>query len=49
MFVVEHRGRFAWFGGECVEPALSAQDYRLFVVDSAEVDDDLVRDVRGLM
>lgn len=43
--VVEHRDRFARFGAEYVEAALSAQGRRLLVVDPAEVDDDLVRDV----
>ena len=43
--VVEHRDRFARFGAEYVEAALSAQGLRLLVVDPAEVDDDLVRDV----
>ncbi|WP_112698998.1 IS607 family transposase [Micromonospora noduli] len=43
--VVEHRYRFARFGAEYVEAALSAQRRRLLVVDPAEVDDDLVRDM----
>jgi predicted site-specific integrase-resolvase len=43
--VVEHRDRFARFGVEYVEAALSAQGRTLLVVDPAEVDDDLVRDV----
>jgi predicted site-specific integrase-resolvase len=43
--VVEHRDRFARFGAEYVEAALSAQGRTLLVVDPAEVDDDLVRDV----
>ena len=43
--VVEHRDRFARFGAEYVEAALAAQGRRLLVVDPAEVDDDLVRDV----
>jgi predicted site-specific integrase-resolvase len=42
--VVEHRDRFARFGGEYVEAALAAQGRRLLVVDPGEVDDDLVRD-----
>ena len=45
--VVEHRDRFAQFGVEYVEAALAAQGRRLLVVDPAEVDDDLVRDVTG--
>jgi predicted site-specific integrase-resolvase len=47
--VVEHRDRFARFGGEYVEAALSAQGRRLLVVDPAEVDDDLVRDVTEIL
>ena len=43
--VVEHRDRFARFGAEYVEAALAAAGRRLLVVDPAEVDDDLVRDV----
>jgi predicted site-specific integrase-resolvase len=47
--VVEHRDRFARFGAEYVEAALSAQGRRLVVVDPAEVDDDLVRDVTEIL
>ena len=47
--VVEHRDRFARFGAEYVEAALSAQGRRLLVVDPAAVDDDLVRDVTELL
>ena len=47
--VVEHRDRFARFGAEYVEAALSAQGRRLLVVDPAEVDDDLVRDVSEIL
>lgn len=47
--VVEHRGRFARFGAEYVEAALSAQGRRLLVVDPCEVDDDLVRDVTEIL
>lgn len=49
MIVVEHRDRFARFGAEYVEAALSAQGRRLLVVDPAEVDDDLVRDVTEIL
>jgi predicted site-specific integrase-resolvase len=45
VIVTEHRDRFARFGAEYVEAALSAQGRRLVVMDRAEVDDDLVRDV----
>lgn len=47
--VVEHRDRFARFGAEYVEAALAAEGRRLLVVDPAEVDDDLVRDVTEIL
>lgn len=47
--VVEHRDRFARFGAEYVEAALTAQGRRLLVVDLTEVDDDLVRDVAEIL
>jgi len=47
--VVEHRDRFCRFGSEYVEAALAAQGRRLVVVDSAEVDDDLVRDMTEIL
>ncbi|MET7400517.1 IS607 family transposase [Dactylosporangium sp. NPDC005572] len=47
--VVEHRDRFARFGADYVEAALAAQGRRLLVVDPAEVDDDLVRDVTEML
>jgi predicted site-specific integrase-resolvase len=47
--VVEHRDRFARFGAEYVKAALAAQGRRLLVVDPAEVDDDLVRDVTEIL
>jgi predicted site-specific integrase-resolvase len=47
--VVEHRDRFARFGAEYVEAALAAAGRRLLVVDPAEVDEDLVRDVREIL
>jgi predicted site-specific integrase-resolvase len=49
VIVVEHRDRFARFGAEYVEAALSAQGRRLAVVDPSEVDDDLVRDVTEIL
>jgi predicted site-specific integrase-resolvase len=49
VMVVEHRDRFARFGAEYVEAALSAQGRRLAVVDPSEVDDDLVRDVTEIL
>jgi len=47
--VVEHRDRFARFGAEYVQAALSAQGRRLLVVDPGEVDDDLVADVTQIL
>jgi predicted site-specific integrase-resolvase len=47
--VVEHRDRFARFGAEDVEASLAASGRRLLVVDPAEVDDDLVRDVTEIL
>lgn len=47
--VVEHRDRFARFGAEYVEAAMSASGRRLLVVDPGEVDDDLVRDVTEIL
>ena len=49
VIVVEHRDRFARFGAEYVEAALSAQGRRLLVVDPAEVDDDLVGDATEIL
>jgi predicted site-specific integrase-resolvase len=47
--VVEHRDRFARFGAEYVQAALTAQGRHLLVVDPAGVDDDLVRDVTEIL
>jgi predicted site-specific integrase-resolvase len=47
--VVEHRDRFARFGAEYVQACLEATGRRLLVVDPAEVDDDLVRDVTEIL
>jgi predicted site-specific integrase-resolvase len=47
--VVEHRDRFARFGSEYVAAALAAEHRQMVVVDDAEVDDDLVRDMTELM
>lgn len=47
--VVEHRDRFCRFGSEYVEAAVAAQGRELVVVDSAEVDDDLVRDMTEIL
>ncbi len=47
--VVEHRDRFCRFGSEYVQAALAAQGRELVIVDSAEVDDDLVRDMTEIL
>jgi len=47
--VVEHRDRFARFGAEYLEAAMSVSGRRLLVVDPSEVDDDLVRDVTEIL
>jgi predicted site-specific integrase-resolvase len=47
--VVEHRDRFCRFGSEYVQAALAAQGRELVVVDSAEVDEDLVRDMTEIL
>ena len=47
--VVEHRDRFCGFGSEYVEAAVAAQGRELVVVDAAEVDDDLVRDMTEIL
>ncbi len=47
--VVEHRDRLARFGVEHLESALSAQGRRIIVVDSSEMDDDLIRDMTEVL
>ncbi len=47
--VVEHQDRFCRLGSEYVQAALGAQGRELVVVDSAEVDDDLVRDMTEIL
>jgi predicted site-specific integrase-resolvase len=47
--VVERRDRFCRFGSEYVQAALAAQGRGLIVVDTAEVDDDLVRDMTEIL
>ncbi|MEO3922360.1 IS607 family transposase [Micromonosporaceae bacterium B7E4] len=47
--VVEHRDRFARFGAEHAEAALTAHGRRLLVVDPAGVDDDPVRSVTEVL
>ena len=47
--VVEHRDRLARMNAEPVEATLSAHGRRLVVLDPDEVDDDLVRDMTGVL
>jgi predicted site-specific integrase-resolvase len=47
--VVEHRDWFCRFGSEYVEAALAAQGRELVVVDSSDVDDDLVWDMAEIL
>jgi predicted site-specific integrase-resolvase len=47
--VVEHRDRFARFGAEYLEAALAASHRRLIVVDSGEMNDDLVQDMIAVL
>ncbi len=47
--VVEHRDRFCRFGSEYAQAASAAQGRELVVVDAAEVDDDLVRDMTEIL
>lgn len=47
--VVEHRDRLGRMNTELVEAALAANGRRLVVLDSGEVDDDLVRDMIEVM
>ena len=47
--VVEHRDRLARFGVGHLEAALSAQGRRIVVADAGEVDDDLIRDMTGVL
>jgi len=47
--VAEHRDRFCRFGSDYVQAAFAAQGRELVVVDSAEVDDDLVRGMTEIL
>ena len=47
--VVEHRDRFARFGSEYLEAALEASGRKLIVVDSSEMNDDLVQDMIAIL
>lgn len=46
---VEHRDRFARWGAEYIEAALNASGRKLLVMDPAEVEDDLVKDMTDLL
>lgn len=47
--VVEHWDRFCRLGSKYVQAAFASQGRELVVVDSAEVDDDLVRDMTEIL
>ncbi len=47
--VVEHRDRFYRFSSEYVQTALAAQGRELVVVDTAEVENDLVPDATEIL
>lgn len=47
--VVEHRDRLMRFGFDYVEAALTAQGRKIVVIDDAEVDDDIVRDLHDVI
>jgi putative resolvase len=47
--VVEHRDRLARLGSEYVEATLLGAGRRLLVVDSKEVEDDLIRDMTEVL
>jgi putative resolvase len=47
--VVEHRDRVARFAVEYIVAPLSDQSRTLVVVDAAEIDDDLVRDMAEML
>lgn len=47
--IVEHRERLARFGVGMVETMLQARGGSLIVIDDAEVPDDLVRDMTGIL
>ena len=47
--VVERRQRLSRFGFEYVEAALAGRGARILVMDEAELEDDLVREVTEVM
>jgi putative resolvase len=46
---VEHRVRFARFGSKYLVASFKASGRRLFVIDEAKVNDDLVRDMTEVL
>ncbi|GAA0397002.1 hypothetical protein Acor_62180 [Acrocarpospora corrugata] len=49
VIVVEHRDRLTRFGIEHLSAALAATGRRIVVIDDAEVDNDLVRDMTEIL
>ena len=49
MVIAEHRERLCRFGLEYVDPALAGRRARVLAVEGGEIEDDLVRDVTGVM
>ena len=47
--VVEHRERLSRFGFEYLEGALAGRGARILVMEAGELEDDLVRDVTGVL
>jgi predicted site-specific integrase-resolvase len=47
--VVEHRDRFCRFSSEYIQAAMAAPGRELVVLDSSEVDDDVVRDMTEIL
>ena len=47
--LVEHRDRLTRFGFETIEAALAAQKRKITVIDDAELEDDLVRDMTEVL
>jgi putative resolvase len=47
--VVEHRDRLARFGVEHLQAALAAQGREIVILDSGEIEDDLVRDMTEVL
>lgn len=49
VLIVEHRERLSRFGFDYLEAALAAQRRRIVVMDDAEIDDDVVRDLHDVI